>query len=96
MKSTTPWIQPCSHGGGYSYRLCKYERGVNMTEACFQQTPLDFLPTARLVWMNGTSLEFNATLVNGAQRTAEACVPVLSLSGSNRRRHYMSVLSLSG
>ena len=33
--------------------------------ACFQQTPLDFLPQSRLVWMNGTSLEFNATLING-------------------------------
>jgi hypothetical protein len=51
-------------GGGYSYRLCPYKAGVNVTEECFQQMPLDFLPESRLVWMNGSSLDFKATLVN--------------------------------
>ena len=57
------WYVRANHGGGYSYRLCKYKPGVNVTEACFQQTPLDFLPSSRLVWMNGTSLDFKPTLL---------------------------------
>ena len=32
------WYLRANHGGGYSYRLCKYTPGVNVTEACFQQT----------------------------------------------------------
>ena len=47
----------------FAHRLCKYKPGVNVTEACFQQTPLDFLPSSRLVWMNGTSLPFKPTLL---------------------------------
>lgn len=58
------WYIRANHGGGYSYRLCKYTPGVNVTEKCFQQTPLAFLPDARLVFDNGTSLDFKPTLVN--------------------------------
>ena len=32
-----------NHGGGYQYRLCRYNGGApGMTEECFQQTPLAF------------------------------------------------------
>ena len=34
------WTLQANHGGGYSYRLCPLES--NLTEACFQKTPLDF------------------------------------------------------
>ena len=37
-----------NHGGGYSYRLCKYTPGVNVTEACFKQTPLAFTNQSRV------------------------------------------------
>jgi len=40
------WALYANHGGGYSYRLCKKsEDGSPVTEACFQQTPLDFVGT---------------------------------------------------
>ena len=32
-----------NHGGGYQYRLCRYNGGApGMTEACFQQMPLEY------------------------------------------------------
>ena len=34
------WQQSANHGGGYRYRLCPAD--AELTEACFQQTPLDF------------------------------------------------------
>jgi len=38
------WAIYANHAGGYSYRLCKVsEDGSAVTEACFQQTPLDFV-----------------------------------------------------
>lgn len=103
----------------YSYRLCKYTPGVNVTEgailfytlqvgasivrtqwcvamvhrnaACFQQTPLDFLPQARLVWMNGTSLGFNATLVNGDFKSS-TLRPSLLLSAQDVRTDVVAVV----
>lgn len=37
------------HGGGYSYRLCKADQ--ELTEECFQRTPLAFDKTKQtLVW----------------------------------------------
>jgi len=37
------WALYANHGGGYSYRICKKgAKGEVPTEACFQQTPLDF------------------------------------------------------
>jgi hypothetical protein len=35
------WSLYANHGGGYSYRLCPKQE--NLTEACFQRMPLDFL-----------------------------------------------------
>jgi len=58
------WYVRANHGGGYSYRLCKYQPGVNVTEACFQQIPLDFAPTSRIVWRNGSSAQFTPTLLS--------------------------------
>ena len=58
------WYVRANHGGGYSYRLCKYEPGVNVTEACFQQTPLDFTNESRIVWRNGSSQAFTPTLLS--------------------------------
>jgi hypothetical protein len=38
------WALYANHAGGYSYRLCKQGAdGAPVTEACFQQTPLDFV-----------------------------------------------------
>ena len=39
------WSIRNNHGGGYQYRLCPLPEGnfTELTEACFQQTPLDFV-----------------------------------------------------
>jgi len=40
------WANNANHGGGYSYRLCKYDPNTahgSITEGCFQRTPLDFV-----------------------------------------------------
>lgn len=36
------WGIYANHGGGYSFRLCKKDAQGQVTEDCFQQTPLDF------------------------------------------------------
>ena len=39
------WYVGANHAGGYSYRLCKMPEGgiSEVTEECFQQTPLEFV-----------------------------------------------------
>ena len=39
------WYCGANHAGGYSYRLCKMPEGGigDVTEECFQQTPLEFV-----------------------------------------------------
>ena len=52
-----------NHGGGYSYRLCRNEPG-QVTEACFQQTPLPFVGgTQVLQHVNGTEFEIERVVV---------------------------------
>jgi len=47
------WQVENNHGGGYSYRLCPADQPL--TEACFQQTPLDFVTDQQgIVFQNGT------------------------------------------
>jgi len=47
------WGIRYNHGGGYSYRLCKADQ--ELTEECFQKTPLQFNRSqSALVWNNGT------------------------------------------
>jgi hypothetical protein len=49
-----------NHGGGYSFRLCPVSE--NLTEACFQETPLAFVPGKQMLrWANGTELAINGT-----------------------------------
>ena len=46
------WLVTANHGGGYSYRLCPMPEGgiSELTEECFQQTPLDFVGDKQ--WVN--------------------------------------------
>lgn len=47
------WGIRYNHGGGYSYRLCPAHEPL--TEACFQQTPLEFDRSAQVLkWSNGS------------------------------------------
>ena len=43
----TAWFITFNHGGGYRYRLCPAHE--ELTEACFQQTPLDFVGTTHTI-----------------------------------------------
>ena len=46
-----------NHGGGWSFRLCPAAQPL--TEACMQQTPLDFAQRTWLEFRNGSRLEIN-------------------------------------
>eukprot|EP00937_MAST-01D_sp_MAST-1D-sp2_P006735 g6735.t1 len=53
-----------NHGGGYSYRLCKNEPG-QVTEQCFQRTPLAFAgETTMLRHINGSEVEIPRVMVD--------------------------------
>eukprot|EP00051_Salpingoeca_urceolata_P023828 m.410430 g.410430 ORF g.410430 m.410430 type:complete len:387 (+) comp20158_c7_seq8:1833-2993(+) len=57
------WGIRYNHGGGYQYRLCPATE--NLTESCFQKTPLDFDRTKQaLVWNNGTRLSIPGVWVD--------------------------------
>eukprot|EP00036_Acanthoecidae_sp_10tr_P009679 CAMPEP_0182924574 /NCGR_PEP_ID=MMETSP0105_2-20130417/6679_1 /TAXON_ID=81532 ORGANISM="Acanthoeca-like sp., Strain 10tr" /NCGR_SAMPLE_ID=MMETSP0105_2 /ASSEMBLY_ACC=CAM_ASM_000205 /LENGTH=383 /DNA_ID=CAMNT_0025062369 /DNA_START=31 /DNA_END=1182 /DNA_ORIENTATION=+ len=57
------WSMRNNHGGGYQYRLCPLPEGnfTELTEACFQQHPLDFVQDEQaIVFKNGTLLKLTA------------------------------------
>ncbi len=63
------WHIRNNHGGGYSYRLCPLpDNFTDLTEECFQQTPLDFvIGEQSIVFPNGTMLKLRVdqtTFVN--------------------------------
>ena len=52
------------HGGGYQFRLCPLES--NLTEACFQQTPMPFVGNSKLMISNGSMVELDSVdVTNG-------------------------------
>lgn len=59
------WAIYANHGGGYSYRVCK--KGADKsapTEACFQQTPLDFVGSeTTVVYTDGSRAPFTIPAV---------------------------------
>ena len=61
------WYVSANHGGGYSYRLCKMPEGGigELTEECFQQTPLDFVGDEQ--WIN-----YEIDRVNGHRTEVKA------------------------
>ena len=64
------WTLQSNHGGGYSYRVCP--AGEKLTEACFQQHPLDFVGASQFRWggKGGHSLNFTAVTVSEGPCTA--------------------------
>ena len=82
---TTSWVQGAvvevgfslrsNHGGGYSYRLCRVPASGNygeLTEACFAQTPLDFVgATSRVVYHDSSVGSFEIDAV----RTRDGTFP---------------------
>jgi hypothetical protein len=55
------WLAP-SQGGGYQYRLCPLS--YNLTEECFQQTPVPFANNSRLMLGDGNIITLNSTFVD--------------------------------
>jgi len=68
------WGQVANHGGGYSYRLCKLGPGgkADLTEECFQQTPLRF--ASDMSWVQVGEDESSKVSFK-ANRTREGTVP---------------------
>merc|ERR1712216_299079 len=58
----TKWSIRANHGGGYQYRLCP--AGSDLTEECFQQTPMGFADNSRMMVANGTIVDVNSTFVS--------------------------------
>ena len=58
----TMWSIRANHGGGWQFRLCKL--GEELTEACFQQTPMPFAGNSKMMMSNGTMLPLNSTFVS--------------------------------
>eukprot|EP00038_Savillea_parva_P017602 m.21074 g.21074 ORF g.21074 m.21074 type:complete len:358 (+) comp3855_c0_seq1:52-1125(+) len=56
------WSLRANHGGGYQYRLCPLES--NLTEACFQSTPIPFAGQTWLMWNDGSRLAINGTFLS--------------------------------
>jgi len=64
------WSLNANHGGGYYYRLCKLpEDGSPVTEACFQQTPLEYVGNTRFRWNADPSTEEEIDTVLVSQGT---------------------------
>jgi len=58
----TRWQMTARHGGGYQYRVCPTNRPL--TEACFQENPLEFAsPEKHRVLFSSSSVEIPAMLV---------------------------------
>merc|ERR1712217_868838 len=55
------WSLRANHGGGYQYRLCPLKS--NLTEACFQKTPMPFAGDSSMMMSNGTMLKLKSTFV---------------------------------
>ena len=50
------------HGGGYQFRLCPLQ--ANLTEACFQQTPMPFVGNSKLMISDGSMIELDSVDVS--------------------------------
>jgi len=70
------WYVSANHAGGYSYRLCKMPHGgiKDVTEECFQQTPLEFEGEDQWVVYRADAHSGHRTRVS-ANRTTEGTSP---------------------
>jgi len=58
----TKWSIRANHGGGWQYRLCPSKS--NLTEACFQETPVPFAGDSSLMLANGTKVKLKSTFLS--------------------------------
>jgi len=73
-KEVAGWSTVANHGGGYSYRLCRLGPGgrAELTEECFQRTPLKFASSSS--WVQYGEDE-NSKVFFRANRTTEGTLP---------------------
>jgi len=56
------WAIYANHGGGYNYRICKYDGDGSLTEECYQKTPLEFAtPETEIRYKDNSKAPFNIT-----------------------------------
>jgi len=79
----TMWSIRANHGGGYQYRLCPLNS--DLSEACFQKTPLSFARNSKLMLGNGTIITLNSTFIS------EGTLPEGSMWQMNPLPGYVSV-----
>ena len=73
--ATTRWQMTAQHGGGYIFRLCPKDQPL--TEACFQQHPLEFAKTdTHALVFKDHSLEIPATPVTDGPAKGWMRMPV--------------------
>lgn len=73
------WAVAANHGGGYSYRLCP--AGQELTEKCFQSTPLDFVGNTQWIQFDAYDPETRAAIT--AHTVSEGTTP----AGSQWRKN---------
>jgi len=63
------WLPSPSHGGGYSYRLCKTpaEGKYGLTEECFQNGHLEFFGDEQWIFKNNEYLDSEPTKINATR-----------------------------
>ena len=64
------WSVRANHGGGWQFRLCPL--GSELTEACFQRTPMPFARDSRLMLSNGARASPTSLRPPGLDRVSSA------------------------
>jgi len=73
-----------NHGGGYQYRLCP--ANSELTEACFQETPMAFADDSSLMLSNGTMIKVKSTFVSEGTLPAGAAWQMLAIPDTQHVR----------
>lgn len=73
-----------NHGGGYQYRLCPLES--ELTEACFQETPMPFAHDSKLMVSDGTIIELRSVDVSEGTTPAGSTWRMLGTPDTTERR----------
>jgi hypothetical protein len=74
------WHVSANHAGGYSYRICKMPKGGirELTEECFQETPLEFVGDEQWVSYGGENHQWDQPenqIKITAKRTTQGTFP---------------------
>jgi len=73
-----------NHGGGYQYRLCPLKS--ELTEACFQETPMPFAGDSSLMLSNGTMMQLKSVFVSEGTLPVGSTWQMLGIPDTNHVR----------